>query len=153
MEMLNLLPLGTSRNLRPPVSTYAPQLLHPIVHPELLQSPDFPHCPVRCASKQKPGGKVLSQPSNIPLPYAFLIWKRKHRKALAFRKQVPPRKATLSHPHPPRGSHTTCLAHYWALLSRRSDELGRLAGMGTKGGKDRGEQRPQDTPGFQQARG
>lgn len=114
-----------------------------------VPSPSCQHlCPVASAcflpSKEKPGGEVLSHLSNIPLLCAFLIWKRKHRKALAFRKWLPSRKAALSHPHLPQGSHTLHLAHCSALLSPRSDELGRLEGMGTEKAKDR-PRRPAST--------
>lgn len=113
MEMLNFLPLGTSVCLHPPASTCAPKLVHAIVHPELLQIHDLPHCLARSPSKQRPGGEVLSQLSNVLLSYASLIWERKHRKPLAFRKELPTRKAALSHPHPPQRSYAIALLTAW----------------------------------------
>lgn len=111
MEMLNFLLQCAFTLLPVPVP-------HSSVHcsdPELLQSCDLPHCPARSPSNQRPGGKALSQLSNIPLSSAFLIWKRKHRKAL-----------------PEKLSSPTLTLHKGCTPSHRSDEWGWLAGMGTK---------------------
>lgn len=87
----------------------------------------------------------------LSLSYAVLFWKKKNRKALAFRKRLPSRKTALPHPDHTRRSHTTGLAHCMTLPSHRSDELSWLSGTGTKGRKgwDQGDQHPQDMFGFQ----